>query len=190
MILKTHFRCKLWLNLLLLSAVHLHNDRTLWVQSFWKLNGFWPALQLQLSIELGQKYLACLSFAFLSVLVFPVIYCALRFNVDELVFDVDVPLASHHTRYALSTCSSLLVILLAASYIPGIWAALQFVGVTAGVLILFIFPASIALRLVMLSYVRGNSYPMYASSRVIGSWIGCNSQLHHNNENIPWVWEI
>lgn len=87
-----------------------------------------------------------LSYAAHIVLVFPVVFYALRLNFDGLVFNSAIPLASDDRRFAFTTLSLLLVVLLGAICIPSIWVAFQFTGATAGALILFVFPASIALR--------------------------------------------
>lgn len=107
--------------------------------------------------DLGVPYssvlnaLVRLSYAAHIVLVFPVVFYALRLNFYGLVYNSAIPLTSDTRRYAFAiiTLSLILVILLGAIFIPSIWVAFQFTGATAGALILFIFPASIALRLVM-----------------------------------------
>lgn len=87
-----------------------------------------------------------LSYAAHVILVFPVVFYALRLNFDGLVFKSAVPLASDNMRFASTTLGLLLVILLGAICVPSIWVAFQFTGATSGALICFIFPASIALR--------------------------------------------
>lgn len=92
-----------------------------------------------------------LSYAAHIVLVFPVVFFALRLNFYGLVYNSAVPLTSDRRRseFAIITLSLILVILLGAIFIPSIWVAFQFTGATAGALILFIFPASVTLRLVI-----------------------------------------
>lgn len=80
------------------------------------------------------------------VLVFPLIFHPLRLNFDSLVFPSAVPLASDNLRFVLITLGLIGVILLGAILVPSIWVAFEFTGATAGVLLLFIFPASITLK--------------------------------------------
>lgn len=87
-----------------------------------------------------------LSYAAHILLVFPVVFYALRLNFDGLVFRSAIPLASDNRRFASTTLGLLLVILLGAICVPSIWVAFQFTGATSGALVCFIFPASIALR--------------------------------------------
>jgi len=94
-----------------------------------------------------------LSYAAHIILVFPVGFYALRLNFDGLLFNSAIPIASDDRRFASTTLGLILVILLGAIFVPSIWVAFQFTGATAGALISFIFPASIALRLVLFSFV-------------------------------------
>ncbi|XP_021736710.1 amino acid transporter AVT6B-like [Chenopodium quinoa] len=89
-----------------------------------------------------------LSYAAHIVLVFPVVFYALRLNFYGLVYNSAIPLTSdtRKSAFAIITLILILVILLGAIFIPSIWVAFQFTGATAGALILFIFPASIVLR--------------------------------------------
>ncbi|XP_048495359.1 amino acid transporter AVT6A [Beta vulgaris subsp. vulgaris] len=89
-----------------------------------------------------------LSYAAHIVLVFPVIFYALRLNFYGLIYNSAIPLTSDNQRstFAIITLSLILVILLGAIFIPSIWVVFQFTGATAGALILFIFPASVVLR--------------------------------------------
>ncbi|KAL2896060.1 Amino acid transporter AVT6B [Bienertia sinuspersici] len=104
--------------------------------------------------DLGVPYssvlnaLVRLSYAAHIVLVFPVVFYALRLNFYGLVYNSAIPLTSDTRRFefAIITLSLILIILLGAIFIPSIWVAFQFTGATAGALILFIFPASIVLR--------------------------------------------
>lgn len=95
-----------------------------------------------------------LSYAAHIVLVFPVIFYALRLNFYGLIYNSAIPLTSDNQRstFAIITLSLILVILLGAIFIPSIWVVFQFTGATAGALILFIFPASVVLRSVMVYY--------------------------------------
>ncbi|KAL9243751.1 hypothetical protein vseg_017602 [Gypsophila vaccaria] len=103
-------------------------------------------------LDLGVPYssllntMVRLSYATYIILVFPVVFYALRLNFDGLVFNKAVPLESDDQRFAITTLGLLLVILLGATSISSIWVAFQFIGATVGALILFIFPASIVLR--------------------------------------------
>ncbi|KAF3331454.1 sodium-coupled neutral amino acid transporter 2-like protein [Carex littledalei] len=80
------------------------------------------------------------------MLVFPIIFHALRLNLDGLVFPSGRPLSGDNRRFAGITAALLLVIFLAANFIPSIWDAFQFTGATAAVCIAFIFPAAITLK--------------------------------------------
>ncbi|KAK9742557.1 hypothetical protein RND81_03G181800 [Saponaria officinalis] len=102
--------------------------------------------------DLGVPYSALvntmvrLSYIAYIILVFPVVFYALRLNFDGLVFNKAIPLDSDDQRFALTTLGLLFVILFGAVSISSIWIAFQFIGATVGALILFIFPASIVLR--------------------------------------------
>ncbi|KAL9231259.1 hypothetical protein vseg_006508 [Gypsophila vaccaria] len=87
-----------------------------------------------------------LSYALHIILVFPVIFYALRLNFDGLIYNTAIPLESDERRFTLTTLGLIIVILFGAIFIPSIWVAFQFTGATAGALILFIFPAAIVLR--------------------------------------------
>ncbi|OAY65743.1 sodium-coupled neutral amino acid transporter 2-like [Ananas comosus] len=86
------------------------------------------------------------SYAVHLMLVFPIIFHALRLNLDGLLFPYARSLSSDNWRFALITAVPLLAIFLAANFIPSIWDAFQFTGATAAVCIAFIFPAAITLR--------------------------------------------
>lgn len=80
------------------------------------------------------------------MLVFPIIFFALRINLDGLLFPSAGPLVLNNRRFALVTLGIISVVFLGANFIPSIWDAFQFTGATAAVCIGFIFPAAIALR--------------------------------------------
>ncbi|KAJ6814272.1 sodium-coupled neutral amino acid transporter 2-like [Iris pallida] len=86
------------------------------------------------------------SYALHLMLVFPIIFHALRLNLDSLLFPVARPLSSDNRRFAGITVTVLVLVFLAANFIPSIWDAFQFTGATAAVCIGFIFPAAITLR--------------------------------------------
>ncbi|TVU11655.1 hypothetical protein EJB05_45252 [Eragrostis curvula] len=86
------------------------------------------------------------SYAVHLMLVFPMIFHALRLNLDGLLFASATPLYSDNRRFGVMTASLLLVIFSFANFIPSIWDAFQFTGATAAVCIGFIFPAAITLR--------------------------------------------
>ncbi|KAJ0965342.1 hypothetical protein J5N97_026480 [Dioscorea zingiberensis] len=86
------------------------------------------------------------SYALHLMLVFPIIFHALRLNLDGLVFPAARPLSSDNRRFALLSVVLLALIFLAANFIPSIWDAFQFTGATAAVCIGFIFPAAITLK--------------------------------------------
>uniref|UniRef100_A0ACD5YYE3 Uncharacterized protein n=1 Tax=Avena sativa TaxID=4498 RepID=A0ACD5YYE3_AVESA len=86
------------------------------------------------------------SYALHLMLVFPIVFHALRLNMDGLIFPSARPLACDNRRFAALTGALLAVIFLAANFIPNIWIAFQFTGATAAVSIAYIFPAAMALR--------------------------------------------
>lgn len=87
-----------------------------------------------------------ISYAVHLMLVYPIIFFALRLNVDGLLFPSSRPLVQDNRRFALVTVGLIGLIFLGANFIPSIWDAFQFTGATAAVCIGFIFPAAIALR--------------------------------------------
>jgi sodium-coupled neutral amino acid transporter 2 len=80
------------------------------------------------------------------MLVFPIVFFALRLNLDGLLFPTARHISCDNRRFTIITVSLLAVIYVAAIFIPSIWDAFQFTGATAAVLIGFIFPAMIILR--------------------------------------------
>lgn len=78
--------------------------------------------------------------------VFPLIFFALRLNLDGLVFPAKKHLVLNNKWFILITAGLIGIVFLGASFIPSIWDAFQFTGAIAAVCIGFIFPASIALR--------------------------------------------
>lgn len=86
------------------------------------------------------------SYAAHVMLVFPIVFFALRLNLDGLLFPTSRHISRDNKRFAIITTSLLTVIYLAAILIPSIWDAFQFTGATAAVLIGFIFPAMVILR--------------------------------------------
>ncbi|KQJ93774.1 amino acid transporter AVT6B [Brachypodium distachyon] len=86
------------------------------------------------------------SYAVHVMLVFPIVFFALRLNLDGLLFPTSRHISRDNRRFTIITISLLAVIYLAANFIPSIWDAFQFTGATAAVLIGFIFPAMIILR--------------------------------------------
>ncbi|XP_042483982.1 amino acid transporter AVT6A-like [Macadamia integrifolia] len=86
------------------------------------------------------------SYAIHLMLVFPIIFFALRLNLDGLLFPSARALSHDNRRFALITIVLISLIFLGANFIPSIWDAFQFTGATATVWIGFIFPAAIALK--------------------------------------------
>ncbi|KAF6169105.1 hypothetical protein GIB67_038602 [Kingdonia uniflora] len=86
------------------------------------------------------------SYAIHLMLVFPIIFFALRLNLDGLIFPSASPLGSDNKRFALISIALISIVFLGANFIPSIWDAFQFTGATAAVCIGFIFPAAITLR--------------------------------------------
>ncbi|KAK7381184.1 hypothetical protein VNO78_33714 [Psophocarpus tetragonolobus] len=86
------------------------------------------------------------SYAAHLVLVFPVVFYAVRINLDGLIFPSSRPLVLDNFRFAAITIVLIGVSYGGANYIPSIWDIFQFTGATAAACLAFIFPASIALR--------------------------------------------
>ncbi|KAJ4973103.1 hypothetical protein NE237_006277 [Protea cynaroides] len=86
------------------------------------------------------------SYAIHLMLVFPIIFFALRINLDGLLFPSARALSHDNRRFSLITIVLISLIFLGANFIPSIWDAFQFTGATAAVCIGFIFPAAITLR--------------------------------------------
>ncbi|PWA46786.1 Amino acid transporter, transmembrane [Artemisia annua] len=109
------------------------------------LSNFDSDLGVPFSIELND--IVRVSYALHLMLVFPLVFYALRLNADGLFFgSSQIPLESDNKRFASISAGLLLVIYLGANFIPSAWDAFQFTGATAAVCIGFIFPASIAIR--------------------------------------------
>ncbi|XP_061367783.1 amino acid transporter AVT6A-like [Gastrolobium bilobum] len=87
-----------------------------------------------------------LSYAAHLVLVFPVVFYALRVNIDGLIFSSSRPLVLDNLRFGSITIALIGVIFLGANFIPSIWYIFQFTGATAAACLGFIFPAAITLR--------------------------------------------
>lgn len=104
--------------------------------------------------DLGVRYGSLLndavrvSYVVHLMLVFPIIFFALRLNMDGLLFpnSASGSLYSDNKRFSFITITLLLLIFLGANFIPSIWDAFQFTGATAAVCIGFIFPAAVVLR--------------------------------------------
>ncbi|CAA6672472.1 unnamed protein product [Spirodela intermedia] len=86
------------------------------------------------------------SYAIHLVLVFPIVFFALRLNVDGLIFPSARPLSSNNRRFVLITVTLISLVFLGANFIPNIWTAFQLTGATAAACIGFIFPAAISLK--------------------------------------------
>ncbi|KAB1211401.1 Sodium-coupled neutral amino acid transporter 2 [Morella rubra] len=80
------------------------------------------------------------------ILIFPIIFYPLRLNLDGLLFPSAMPLASDNQRFAFISALLTVIVLLGAIFIPSIWVAFQFCGATVGILLGFVFPASITLN--------------------------------------------
>lgn len=86
------------------------------------------------------------SYAIHLMLVFPIIFFALRLNLDGLLFPSAGPLVLDNHRFVLMTVGLISLVFLGANFIPSIWDAFQFTGATGAVCVGFIFPAVITLR--------------------------------------------
>ncbi|GAU51334.1 hypothetical protein TSUD_412810 [Trifolium subterraneum] len=87
-----------------------------------------------------------ISYALHLMLVFPVIFFSLRFNLDDLVFPSAKSLEFDKLRFSLITTGLIILLYVAANFVPSIWDVFQFTGATATVCLGFIFPAAIAIR--------------------------------------------
>ncbi|PNX58445.1 amino acid transporter, partial [Trifolium pratense] len=87
-----------------------------------------------------------ISYALHLMLVFPVIFFSLRFNLDDLFFPSAKSLEFDKFRFSLITTGLIFLLYVAANFVPSIWDVFQFTGATATVCLGFIFPAAIALR--------------------------------------------
>lgn len=87
-----------------------------------------------------------LSYVLHLLLVFPLIFFALRINLDELLFPKSKQLASDTCRFLLITAALLGFIYLASILFPSIWTLFQFFGSTTAVCISLIFPGAVVLR--------------------------------------------
>ncbi|XP_020571296.1 sodium-coupled neutral amino acid transporter 2-like [Phalaenopsis equestris] len=102
--------------------------------------------------NLGIPYSAVLndvvrvSYAVHLMLVFPMIFHALRLNLDGLLFPNARPLSTDSFRFTVISVTLLSLVFLAANFVPSIWDAFQFTGATAAVCIGFIFPAAMTIR--------------------------------------------
>ncbi|KAJ1413983.1 Amino acid transporter, transmembrane domain [Sesbania bispinosa] len=86
------------------------------------------------------------SYAAHLVLVFSVVFYAVRVNIDSLIFSSSRPLVLDNFRFASITIVLVGIIFLGANFIPSIWDIFQFTGATAAVCVGFIFPAAVTLR--------------------------------------------
>lgn len=94
-----------------------------------------------------------ISYALHLMLVFPVIFFSLRFNLDDLVFPSARSLEFDNCRFSLITTGLIFLLYVAANFVPSIWDVFQFTGATATVCLGFIFPAAIALRSVFSYFI-------------------------------------
>lgn len=109
------------------------------------LSNFDSDLGVPYSAELND--IVRISYALHLMLVFPLVFYALRLNTDGLFFQsAQLPLESDNKRFAFISVGLLSLVYLGANFIPSAWDAFQFTGATAAVCIGFIFPAAIAIR--------------------------------------------
>ncbi|KAL5987488.1 Amino acid transporter avt6a [Asimina triloba] len=87
------------------------------------------------------------------MLVFPIVFFALRLNFDGLAFPSSGPLVLDNRRFVLMNAGLIAVVFLGANFVPSIWDAFQFTGATSGVCIGYIFPAAITLSSLTEEYV-------------------------------------
>ena len=86
------------------------------------------------------------SYAAHLVLVFPVVFYAVRINLDGLLFPSSRPLVLDNVRFATISMALIVVSFLGANFIPSIWDIFQLTGATAAACLAFIFPAAITLK--------------------------------------------
>ncbi|RRT85651.1 hypothetical protein B296_00001070 [Ensete ventricosum] len=108
------------------------------------------------------------SYAAHLMLVFPMIFQALRLNVDGLLFPSARPLSSDNWRFAIITAVLLSAVFLAANFIPSIWDAFRFTGATAAVCIGFIFPAAITLSFIIFASLISTKWDKIVAVFMIG----------------------
>ncbi|XP_014522889.1 amino acid transporter AVT6B [Vigna radiata var. radiata] len=80
------------------------------------------------------------------MLVFPVVFYAVRINLDGLLFPSSRPLVLDNLRFAMITVALIVFSFWGANFIPSIWDIFQFTGATAAACLAFIFPAAIILK--------------------------------------------
>ena len=80
------------------------------------------------------------------VLVFPVVFYAVRINLDGLLFPSSRPLVLDNVRFAIISTGLIVFSFWGANFIPSIWDIFQFTGATAAACLAFIFPAAIILK--------------------------------------------
>ncbi|KAI5442681.1 amino acid transporter AVT6A [Lathyrus oleraceus] len=86
------------------------------------------------------------SYAAHLALIFPVIFYAVRVNIDGLLFSSSSRLlVDDNFRFFSITFSLVGIMFLGANFIPSIWDIFQFIGATTALCVGFIFPAAIAL---------------------------------------------
>ncbi|EPS64931.1 amino acid transporter [Genlisea aurea] len=95
-----------------------------------------------------------ISYAVHLMLVFPVMNYSLRINVDELFFPKKPLRASGWFRFYALTSVLLGFVYSAAIAVPNVWYFFQFMGTTTVMCIMFIFPASIVLRSILIVKYR------------------------------------
>ncbi|KAJ9554145.1 hypothetical protein OSB04_018190 [Centaurea solstitialis] len=109
------------------------------------LSNFDSDLGVPFSAELND--IVRISYALHLMLVFPLVFYALRLNTDGLLFSsAQLPLESDNKRFGFISVSLLTLVYLGANFVPSAWDAFQFTGATSAVCIGFIFPAAIAIR--------------------------------------------
>ncbi|CAK8533338.1 unnamed protein product [Lathyrus sativus] len=110
------------------------------------LANFDTDLEIPFSLILNDVVRA--SYAAHLVLIFPVVFYAVRINIDGLLFSSSStrPLVDGNFRFFSITFSLVGMIFLGANFIPSIWVIFQFMGATTAVSVGFIFPAAITLR--------------------------------------------
>ncbi|XP_062101090.1 amino acid transporter AVT6A-like isoform X2 [Humulus lupulus] len=105
--------------------------------------------------DLGLPYSSLLSdvvrvsYGIHLMLVFPIVFFSLRLNIDGLLFPYAIPIAFDNRRFFSVTAALMGFIFVGANFVPSIWDAFQFTGATTAITVGFIFPAAIALSLLL-----------------------------------------
>lgn len=91
------------------------------------------------------NYVIRVGYAVHIMLVFPLIFFALRLTIDPILFPNSRPLSESRVRFGLLSLGLLVIIFVGAALIPNIWVAFNFTGATTGQCLGFMLPALLVL---------------------------------------------